>query len=142
MIALNLPEAQLFRLAGAFFGKDRIVMRMSVLAVCGGTLPAQLGDLGLNAEQWAKQNTCLLTVVDHDDNPRMVIEFFSGFEKCVDLKEAEHQRYLRPILQAAGVTYLTISDVEFDEILNPSGKLDFFHLLRAKFLEYGGVESP
>lgn len=117
-------------------------MRMSVMAVCGGELPKKLGDLGVDLGRWAKQNTCLLTIVDFDDNPRMVIEFFSGFEDSVDLNEVEHQRFLRPILQAAGISYVTISNAEFAEILDPSGKLDFYQLLKAKFLEYDGAELP
>lgn len=132
MLDFTLAEAQLFRLLAGFFGKERVVPRMSVLAACGGELPAELPQLGIDSGQWARSNTCLFTIVDEDDNPKLVVEFFSGFADSVDVTEVEHQRYLMPILEAAGVLYITFSDDEFAEITDPRSSLDFFSLLQAK----------
>jgi len=140
MLQLTLPEAQLFRMAGSFFGKDRVVLKMSVLCICGGELPKELDSLRPDLLKWAKSNTCFLTVIDHEANPRMVIEFFSGFEDSIDVTELEHQRFLKPILEAIGVSYVTISAEEFDALLSPTGNLDFFSLIRAKF-SHGEFES-
>lgn len=137
MIDLSVSEAQLFRILVEFFGEDRVVLRMRVIAVCGGELPADLEDQGIDLDAWAKSNRCLFTIVDHNDEPRMVIEFFAGYARSVDPIEVEHQRYLGPILKAAGVNYITISDEEFSEILDPRGTLDIYSLLKAKVESVG-----
>ncbi len=143
MIDLSLHEAQLFRICSAFFGEERVLLRMKVLTVCGGSLPTpaerQLSNATPNPTEWAKQNNCLITVVNAEDQPRLVIEFFSGFEKGIDVVELEHQRYLKPILKAAGIQYLTISMQEFNEILNPESNLDFVAWLKAN-VEIGESE--
>jgi hypothetical protein len=132
MAHMDLREAQLFRILSSFFGRDRVVFRMSALAVCGGQLPpgVEFGEFDLAG--WARLNPCLFTIVDGDDNPFMVIEFFSGFEVSIDVAEVEHQRYLRPLLAAAGIRYITMSDDEFSDILDPDGGLDILSFLKAK----------
>lgn len=138
MIALDHSEAILFRMLTSFFGRDHVVPSMSVMTVCGGSLSndLRLDGMGLSLSDlslWAKQNKCLFTIVDHDDNPRMVVEFFSGFEDSVSNSDVEHQRYLRPVLAHHGVTYVTISNDEFGELLDPDGSLDLCSLLKSKF---------
>lgn len=138
MIGITHSEAQLFRLLAQFFGRDRVVPHMSVLAVCGGELPESIftithplnanGSLGL----WAEDNKCLFTIVDDDDNPKMVVEFFSDFDDVIDPQEEEHHRLIEPILRMAGVRYITITAQEFSEMLDPRCNLDIFTLLKAK----------
>ncbi len=144
MINMSLREAQLFRMLSGFFGRDQVIMRMSVLAICGGELPdplpdsvlAQLGRGGaFNLDQWAKKNTCLFTIVDQNDMPRMVIEFFAGFESSVDPIEEEHQRLLPPLFSRRQIPYVTISDQEFGDLVDPTSSLDFCTFLEAKFTE-------
>lgn len=130
----------------SFFGKDNVIPNMSLLSVCGGEMPA---DIEVNArpgetrderderlEDWARVNKCLFTIVDPQDSPKMVVEFFSGFSKTVDVADASHQEYMKPILAAAGVRYVTITASEFSEIADPGGKLDLFSFLKAQ------VEGP
>ena len=82
MTDLTLEQAQLFRMLTGFFGQDRIILNMSVLAVCGGELPApvypsdeQPRSLPADLGAWAKGNRCLFTVIDSDDSPKMVLDF-------------------------------------------------------------------
>ncbi|MCO6431541.1 MAG: hypothetical protein J5J00_11830 [Deltaproteobacteria bacterium] len=106
------------------------------------SMPAKLGLAGTRSEmlpsspcrvtRWAKENKCLFTIVNGSGDPRMVIEFFSGFGESVTVSDVEHQHYLRPILRAAGITYCTISIEEFAEITDPGSSLDFFSFLKAK----------
>ncbi len=141
MINLSMREAQLFRMLSGFFGRDQVILRMSVMAVCGGELPdplpeaiaAQLKNFDLH--QWAKNSTCLFTIVDQQDMPRMVIEFFSGFKDSVDAHEEEHQRLLAPLLSKRHITYVTISDQDFADLTDPTSNLDFCTYLEAKFTE-------
>ena len=133
MDQLTLREAQLFRMLASFFGEQHVVPLMRVIALCDGEIPEGLDDLGVDLAEWAGRNRCLFTVVNQSGDPCLVVEFFSGFkEGVVDQEEVEHQRYLRPILAARGVRYLTISDQEFSEILDPAGGLDFFVFLKEK----------
>lgn len=132
MVTFELHEAQLFNMLSSFFGRDRVVPHMSVLSVCGGEIPEIGKSLTKDVHSWARLNKCLFTIVDANDTPKMVVEFFSGFEDSVDPIEESHQRFLPVLLGAAGVRYVTFSAHEFSEVLNPNGTLDFFSLLEAK----------
>jgi len=138
MIEMELREAQLYRILVGLFGRDRVMFKMSALSVCGGALPEgipnplQAGGVPLNLTSWAKSNSCLFTIVNEFDEPYMVIEFFSGFEASVDAREVEHQQYLTPLLRASGIRYITMSDDEFDDILDPDSSLDILSFLKAK----------
>lgn len=139
MVHLDIHEAVLFRLLTSFFGEDRVIPHMSVLAVCGGQLPFPVAELNgssptlLELSLWAKKNRCLFTVVDTDDSPKVVFEIFDGVDTFVVASQVEHQRYARPLLTGAGVKYLTISHEEIDEITDPQGRMDFFHWLKDRF---------
>ena len=135
MFSFTLEEAQLYRMLGELFGKDQVIAGMSVLAVCGGTLPEQIQAEQPSIRSWAKENKCLFTIVDHEDLPKAVVEFVHSLESTVELAQVEHQRFLRPILSAAGIVYLTISIEEFGQVLDPEGNIDFPTLLRAKYEE-------
>lgn len=142
MLDLSLTEAQLFRLLVSFFGREHVIPHMSVLAVCGGSLPTSIteseefaklgGNRDFSIEKWASANRCLFTIVNREDLPKMVIEFFSGFEKYINAIEAEHQRYLPTVLMAAGVRYVTISEEEFSEMLDPKSSIDLRVFLESK----------
>lgn len=138
MIDMELREAQLFRILVGFFGRDRVIFKMSALTVCGGSVPDGVqipplpgGEL-LNIQKWARSNSCLFTIVNEFDEPYMVIDFFSGFERSVDVKEVEHQQYMEPLLTASGIRYITMSDDEFDDIIDPDSSLDLLSFLKAK----------
>lgn len=107
---------------------------MSAMAVCGGVLPNIHESLDLTPIElagWARGARCLFTIVDHNDDARLVVEFFSGFNKAIDVTEAEHERYLRPILQAAGIRYVTIAPDDFSDMLDPSSGMDLVGYLQA-----------
>jgi hypothetical protein len=138
---------------------------MSILAVCGGDLPAALDTsafvdaTGIDARSrgaaaenggdahhravaaWAKANKCLFTVVDDNDNPKVVFEFFSGFDNVVDLAELEKQRHLAPVLKAAGISFIPITPDEFSAILDPENELDFVAFLEHKAHDMGLLAS-
>ncbi len=136
MINFSHDEAILYRIVSDFFGKERVVPNMSVKAICGEKLPIDYQPkASFNIGSWAKENKCLFTIVDSEDNPCLVIEFFSGFASSVDLLEVEHQTYLPEILQLAGIRYITMTGDEFSEITNPSAHLDFVSFLKAKVTE-------
>jgi len=137
MVDFSLQEAQLYRLLTGFFGKDQVIPRMTVLAACGGQLPVNGHKFPSGTDQWAKVNRCLFTIVDQDDEPKLVVEFFSGLHQAIDIVEEEHQRYLPPILKAAGVTYITFSDDEFAELISPDSDWDFYSFLKAKLENVG-----
>jgi len=141
MITLSLPEAQLFKLLGALFGSERVVPHMRVISVCGGELPESALDADGARLEWAKRNRCLFTVVDADDNPCLVVEFFAGFSEFVDPVEEEHQRFLKPLLESQGIRYVTISPAEFSEILDPDSSLDLVAFLRDKVEPNAGVND-
>lgn len=138
MIHMELREAQLFRILVGLFGRDRVIFKMSALTVCGGavpegiSLPLQPGGAPFNLASWAKSNSCLFTILNEFDEPYMVIDFFSGFQAAVDVREVEHQQYLTPLLRASGIRYITMSDDEFDDILDPDSSLDILSFLKAK----------
>lgn len=130
MVNLALHEAQLYRLLSGLFGGERVVPHMRVISVCGGEVPA--GECDGDLRTWAQNNRCLFTIVDADDKPCLVVEFFSGFTEFVDPTEAEHQRFLKPMLAAQGIRYVTISPTEFSEILDPGSSLDLVSFLQDK----------
>lgn len=143
MIALTHSEAILFRLLAGFFGKHRIVYGLSLMAVCGGELPPNervFGNVDIRDDLniWAKRNKCLFTITDDDDNPKLVVEFYSDRTDALEVQQLEHQQYMKPLLNACGVRYITISDDEFSEITDPRGQMDFFDLLKAKVEQTSG----
>lgn len=128
MDEFNLAEAQLFRILTSFFGPDRVVPRMSVLAICGGSLPEKfVATLSL----WARENTCLFTVVNDDDTPKLVFEFFHGFVESIEVEQLEHQQHLPDLFAVHGIQYIPISPDEFRDLTSPGG-ISFFHFLQAK----------
>jgi hypothetical protein len=114
---------------------------MSVMTICGGDIPSSIPGIRKDPRDWAKKNRCLFTVVDNEDEPCMVVEFFSGYQQGIDPVEAEHQQYLPAILGGAGIQYVTISNEEFSELLTPESGLDFYVLLKAKVGHMYGMDS-
>jgi len=131
MINLNLSEAQLLRMLSGFFGKENVIPMMSVLAVCGGELPQDYFVEGVDIHSWASRSKCLFTIVDSEDCPKAVFEFYSGINgQAIEIDHLEHQQYLKPLLRSLGIHYITISNDEFAEMLDPRGKLDFISFLK------------
>ncbi len=136
---MSLDEAQLFRLLVGFFGKDRVLFSMSVRAVCGGDLGVQPEALDNDTRAWAERNRCLFTVVDDEDDPKMVVEFEPDFSSFIEVEQLERKSRLPGILKAKGIQYLTISGKEMGEILDPNGTMDLVDLLKDRF---GIEETP
>ena len=134
MNAMNLSEAQLFRLMVGFFGEERVIWSMSVRAVCGGAIPELPEDTEVDLKDWAIKNKCLFTVVDDDGIARMVVELEPDLKEVIDLSKLLHKRVLPPILNAAGIKYVSMRLEELTEMMSPDGNLDFYHFLEDKVL--------
>ena len=137
MVSLTLSEAILFRLLQDLFGKDRVLPFMSVMAVCGGAMPddyfaAEPPNEGLL--NWSKHNKCLFVIVDKDDESKLVVEFFNGYKSAVSFEEAEHQRYLKPLLEHLRITYVTLSEEELG-VISSHGKDAFCRFFEERVLE-------
>lgn len=137
MAEMSLDEAQLFRLLVGFFGKDRVLFSMSVRAVCGGDLSALSEALDDETRSWAERNRCLFTVVDDDDDPKMVVEFEPDFSSYIEVEQLERKSRLPSLLKANGIQYLTITGKEMGEILDPNGTMNLVDLLKDRF----GIED-
>ena len=137
MAEMSLNEAQLFRLLVGFFGKDRVLFSMSVRAVCGGDLSCLPHPLDEETKAWAERTRCLFTVVDAEDDPRMVVEFEPDFSKYIEVEQLERKSRLPALLKANGVQYLTITGEEMGEILDPNGAIDLVDVLKDRF----GIED-
>ena len=96
---MSLKEAQLFRLLVGFFGRDRVLFSMSVRAVCGGDLSALREALDSETREWAESARCLFTVVDQDDDPKMVVEFEPDFSSYIEVDQLERKSRLPAILR-------------------------------------------
>lgn len=137
MAEMSLDEAQLFRLLVGFFGKDRVLFSMSVRAVCGGDLSVLPEVLDDETRAWAERNRCLFTVVDDDDDPKMVVEFEPDFSAYIEVEQLERKSRLPALLKANGIQYLTITGKEMGEILDPNGAMGLIDLLKDRF----GIED-
>jgi hypothetical protein len=133
MAEMSLNEAQLFRLLVGFFGKDRVLFSMSVRAVCGGDLASLSHPLDEETRAWAERSRCLFTVVDEEDDPKMVVEFEPDFSKFIEVEQLERKSRLPSLLKASGVQYLTITGEEMGEILDPNGTIDLVDVLKDRF---------
>lgn len=140
MVHLTLEEAQLFRFLGEFFGIDKVIHRISVSVVCGGEFPAKFNSLGQDFYAWTKQRKCQFTIVDEESDPKLVVELAANKSDPIEHSEIQYQRHLKPILRARGVRYVTFSQAEFSEVLNPESNLDFTGLLESK-LDFGDTAS-
>ncbi len=136
MTALSLQEAQLFRMLVSFFGQERVLCGMSVKAVCGGQYPSLRGE-NEQGTAWAEGESCLFTVVDDNDEPKMVLEFAPDFSRYIEVDRLDRYRLLPSMLQACGVQYITLTAAELDEMVDPSSSLDLVSFLKDKF----GVED-
>lgn len=136
MTEMSLPEAQLFRMLVSFFGQERVLWAMSIKAICGGCYPVIQGSEG-DSVAWAEGDSCLFTVVDDNDEPKMVVEFAPDFSRYIEVDRLDRQRMLPPMLRACGVQYITLTSSELGEMVDPSSSLDLVSFLKDKF----GVED-
>jgi hypothetical protein len=127
---MELKEAQLFRILTSFFGKDRVMFRMSVRSVCGGEVPKNIHFDGCNLLEWALATKCLFTIIDDEDNAKLVIDIHEGFKKTIDLITLENQKRLPMVLNASGVKYITISNEDIENIMDGHSDLDLVSWLR------------
>lgn len=135
---LTLPEAKLFRVLSEIFGTDNVIPKMRVSALFPEGRPKSL-EFEL-AEGWLERNFCLFTILNTDDSPRLVVEFYNGFSSSIDPLEEEHQRILPGLLGAVGVSYVTISNEEFEEALSPDSEIKVPDLIRLRYQELCGEE--
>jgi hypothetical protein len=131
MINLNLEEVKLMRILTSLFGVERVVPQMSVLSICGGALP-ELYSQNPKIHNFSKRGKCLFTVVDNQDQPKLVVELHSGFKEAVDPVEAEHLSILPELFTACGIKYVSIDCEELDLICDRSSGLDIISLLNQK----------
>jgi hypothetical protein len=130
MIEMSLHEAQLFRMLESFFGRDRVVWNMSVKSVCGGEYPGRAEESEAAIARWAEVSGCLFTVVDNNDNPKMVVEFASDLTHVIDVAQLDRQQKLPKLLEQQGIQYVLVTLEEFAEILDPNGSLDLLSVLQ------------
>lgn len=138
MLDLSINEAQLFRQLAVLFGQERVIPHLSVLMVCGGELPnfadSALGESGQKALEngWASKNRCLFTIVDHNDQPKLVIDIMPEFsQQVVDVEQELRARVIDALLQIKGIHYVPISDQDCQELFDPASSLDLVSLLQA-----------
>lgn len=129
MSEMSLQEAQLFRVLGGFFGRDRVIWNMSVLTVCGGVYPQCATQRVEAIARWAGVAGCLFTIVDHNDLPKLVVEFAVNTADSIDLLLLERQSHLPELLKLCGVRYVVLTEREFQEVIDPQSSLDLVSLL-------------
>lgn len=121
MIALDINQTKLFRLLQDIFGESRVIPQIRLKALCGGVLPLvsefRLDKVDSNQHENLK---CLFTVVDKDDEPRMVIDFDAKDSVEIDVYEFNKQEIVKKYLSEVGVQYLLIGFREFEDILDNS----------------------
>jgi hypothetical protein len=139
---MSLQEAQLFRMLEDFFGRDRVVWNMSIRSVCGGDYPTQHNETAEAVASWAEAAGCLFTVVDANDNPKMVVELALDLSEPIDVSLLDRQQRLPKLLEQSGVQYVLVTQDEFAEIVDPRGSLDLISVLKDRFgIEQGDEES-
>lgn len=122
------------------FGHDYVIPKMRVSALIPNGVPVRMQS-DVHAS-WPERNHCLFTVINHEDHPRLVVEFYNGFSEAVDVVEEEHQRILPALLGSVGIHYITISHEEFEEALSPDSDLNLPDILRLRFQEkFDGEQS-
>lgn len=125
MVALTHSEAILFRILAGFFGPDSVIHNMSVRAVCGGELPAKFNHVNGALSKWAGDYKCLFTVLDPSGDPKLVVEFVSGFGDVIDMRQVEYKHLLEPMLNNQGVRYVSVSQDDFSALTDPDTGVDF-----------------
>jgi hypothetical protein len=132
---MELQEAQIFRMLTELFGRDQVFFRMSALTVCGGgisSVPNVLKDGFATVEdlsRWAASETCLFTVVDQNDAPKLVVEFAEDFSEVIDPILLDHQRIMPTLLSEVGVRYVVIAPNQLAEMLDPGSSYDILMML-------------
>jgi hypothetical protein len=119
---MDLNQATLFQLLTGFFGRDRVIYNMSALAACNGEIPinfttagSEVAESGFQVKQWAKEQPCLFTIVDENDDPKMVVEI-SDEDNPID-----ENGLLRDLLESAGVLFFIISPTEIKALADSNG---------------------
>jgi hypothetical protein len=133
MTEMSLPEAQLFRMLVSFFGRERVVWGMSIKAVCGGEYPHLNDQPVATTSAWAEGDRCLFTVVDAEDEPKMVVEFAPDYSRYIEVDRLDRHTILPRLLGACGIQYVTMTAQELGEIIDPGSNLDLVGFLQDKF---------
>lgn len=133
MIEMSLGEAQLFRMLRSFFGEERVLWNMSVRTVCAGTAKDESLVEEVPCAGEVHLGSCLFTIVDDADIPKMVIELAPDFTTVVDTYLLERQDRLPKLLHAHGIKYVVFSKEEFRDILDPNESLELLDILKERF---------
>jgi hypothetical protein len=131
---LELREAQLFRLLVDTFGIDQVVPKARISLVCGGSVPNPLvGEQAASLDNWAASFRCLFTILNSDDEPRLVVEFYEGFSAAIDAQEVDRERFLPIVLDAKQIRYMRLTHEEFLDLIDPDVEFNFLQLLYEHF---------
>lgn len=131
---MELHEAQLFRALSHCFGEDRVLFRLCASMVCRSSLRGRVEDE--SAVNWELLSSLLFTIIDHDGDPHLVVEFDVEHGNVIDVNALERKEILGPLLTRIGVRYLVISRDELCEMLDPASELTLATLLLSK------IETP
>jgi hypothetical protein len=113
---MNLEHAALFRILTDFFGSERVIYNMSVASVCSSNSKSIM--------PLHSRTPCLFTIVDGDDNPKLVIDTLGTDPSIVDVERIETTKVLRDILEEAGIYFVLITPSELQDLLDPLEDLD------------------
>jgi len=127
----ELHEAQLFRLLKGFFGEEQVVPFLTLQMICGEAA----GDDPVAVAAPFLQERCLMTILDEQSTPHLVIEFSPQFSESVDLDALERNKVVKACLQHHGILHISIDHEEFSEVLHPQGSLTLVKLLQTKLDE-------
>lgn len=131
MIALDINQTQLFRLLQDIFGASRVIPLIRLKALCGGGLP-EVSDCRLDKEDEHENIKCLFTVVDKDDEPKMVVDFDAKDLVEIDVYEFNKQEVVKKYLREVGIKYLLIENSEFEDILDATKDITLAACLNSK----------
>lgn len=132
MQAMDVFEAQLFRLLQGIFGEDNVLPYMRLKAITGGKLP----DLSLDKFKEGSHDNlkCLFTVVDYNDEPKMVIDIDADEIDSIDILKFEKQEIVSAYLKELKIKYLLISLIELEQILDVTSELTLANCLHSKIV--------
>lgn len=120
MIDLTQREVLLFKILISLFGKENVIPKMSLKAVCENSV--ETASL-MNLED--AQLQLLFTVVNNDDVPKLVVEFAAETSKYVDLYSLEREKKVRQFLSSHSIRSIHISEGEYDDLIRSASDRDF-----------------
>lgn len=133
MEQFELREAQLLRLLSDTFGADQVIAKASVSMVCSGQIPKLSEQDYPGFEMWSKKFKCLFTIINNQDEPCLVVEFFGGFAGDIDPFEAEREVFLPTVLKSKNIFYFRVTEEDFRTLIDPDMPVSLLDLLSDKY---------